>query len=138
MPNQNLSLHTQRDQITPTQMAGSALESISEDQVSPANGESVYSSPDFPVLEPSEALVQKSTNLSLHTQRDRDTQPTEYTDKQRTLTILQEARGRVMQARPYHESAYWVLTSAIGHVIGVRVSSVDRIPHLSDPTGVQK
>ena len=41
------------------------------------------------------------------------------------LKVLQDSRDRVLADSPFNVSAYRVLCSAIGHVIGMRVSSVD-------------
>ena len=46
---------------------------------------------------------------------------------QTPLKVLQDARDRVLTDSPFNISAYMVLCSAIGHVIGLRVSSVDRL-----------
>ena len=46
---------------------------------------------------------------------------------QTPLKVLQNARDRVLADSPFNLSAYMVLCSAIGHVIGMRVSSVDRL-----------
>lgn len=35
------------------------------------------------------------------------------------LRILQDARIRVLDARPYNEGAFWILCSAINHVSGL-------------------
>ena len=34
------------------------------------------------------------------------------------LRILQDARSRVLDTSPYNEGAFWILCSAINHVIG--------------------
>jgi hypothetical protein len=44
---------------------------------------------------------------------------------QSPLKVLQDARDRVLADSPFNISAYMVLCSAIGHVIGLRVSSVE-------------
>jgi hypothetical protein len=43
------------------------------------------------------------------------------------LQILQKAREEVLAEKPYNSAAFWVLCAAIGHVIGTRQSSVDRL-----------